>query len=145
MIDKPVFFDASGRRASRMSIFGWTATVIAALVGTLFIGSLIFEPHIAQPNLPGHLSALNPAELVRRAFDPAILNAASKLAQEARAERAKLVRAWRAQRAKVAQAHASPAALHPLPNKPLTVGFYLSTDELGYPDLKREISKLDWF
>ena len=145
MIDKPIFFDASGRRASRMSIFGWTATVIATLVGTLFIGSLIFEPHVAQPNLPGRLSALNPAELVRRAFDPAMLNAATKLAQEARAERAKLVRVWRAQRAKVAKAHASPAALHPLPNKPLTVGFYLSTDELGYPDLKREVSKLDWF
>jgi cellulose synthase/poly-beta-1,6-N-acetylglucosamine synthase-like glycosyltransferase/peptidoglycan/xylan/chitin deacetylase (PgdA/CDA1 family)/spore germination protein YaaH len=145
MTDKPIFFDASGRRASRMSIFGWTATVIAALVGTLFIGSLVFEPHVAQPNLPGHLSALNPAELVRRAFDPAMLNAATKLAQEARAERAKLVRAWRAQRAKVAKAHASPATLHPLPHKPLTVGFYLSTDELGYPDLKREVSKLDWF
>ncbi len=145
MIDKPVFFDASGRRASRISIFGWTAAVITALVGTLFVGSLIFEPHVAQPNLPGHLSALNPAELVRRAFDPAMLNAATKLAQEARAERAKLVRTWRAQRARVAKAHASPAALRPYPNKPLTVGFYLSTDELGYPDLKREVAKLDWF
>ncbi|HEY3639000.1 MAG TPA: polysaccharide deacetylase family protein [Rhizomicrobium sp.] len=145
MTDKPIFFDASGRRASRMSIFGWTATAFAALVGIIFIASLIVEPHVAQPNLPGHLSALNPAELVRRAFDPAMLNAANKLAQEARAERAKLVRAWRAQRAKVAQTHSPAAALRPLPNKPLSVGFYLSTDELGYPDLKREVSKLDWF
>ena len=60
-------------------------------------------------------------------------------------ERAKLVHAWRAQRAKMAQMHASPAALRPFPNRPLTIGFYLSTDELGYPDLKREASRLDWF
>ena len=64
---------------------------------------------------------------------------------EARAERAKLVRAWRAQRALVAQAHSAKTALRPFPNRPLTVGFYLSTDELGYPDLKRVVSNLDWF
>jgi spore germination protein YaaH len=145
MIDKPVFFDASGRRASRMSIFGRLAAVVTTFIGIVFIGSLIVEPRVTTPNLPGHLSAINPAELVRRAFDPAMMTAAAKLAQEARAERAKLVRAWRAQRAQVAQAHSSKAALRPFPNRPLTVGFYLSTDELGYPDLKRVISKLDWF
>ena len=144
MIDKPVFFDASGRRASRMSFLGRGAAILTTLIGIVFIASLIVEPRVAGPNLPGHLSAINPAELVRRAFDPAMLNAAAKLAQEARAERAKLVRAWRAQRAKLAQARAG-AALRPFANRPLTVGFYLSTDELSYPDLKRVASKLDWF
>jgi cellulose synthase/poly-beta-1,6-N-acetylglucosamine synthase-like glycosyltransferase/peptidoglycan/xylan/chitin deacetylase (PgdA/CDA1 family)/spore germination protein YaaH len=145
MIDKPVFFDASGRRASRMSVFGRAAAVITTFIGIVFIGSLIVEPRVAGPNLPGRLSAINPAELVRRAFDPAMMNAAARLAAEARAERAKLVRAWRAQRALVAQAHSAKTALRPFPNRPLTVGFYLSTDELGYPDLKRVVSKLDWF
>jgi cellulose synthase/poly-beta-1,6-N-acetylglucosamine synthase-like glycosyltransferase/peptidoglycan/xylan/chitin deacetylase (PgdA/CDA1 family)/spore germination protein YaaH len=145
MIDKPVFFDASGRRASRVSVFGRVAAVLTTAIGIIFVASLIVEPHVAQPSLPGHLSAINPVELVRRAFDPAMMNAAAKLAQEARTERAKLVRAWRAQRALVAKAHSSPAALRPFPNRPLTVGFYLSTDELSYPDLKREVSKLDWF
>jgi cellulose synthase/poly-beta-1,6-N-acetylglucosamine synthase-like glycosyltransferase/peptidoglycan/xylan/chitin deacetylase (PgdA/CDA1 family)/spore germination protein YaaH len=145
MIDKPVFFDASGRRASRMSMVGRAAAVLTTIIGIAFIGSLFAEPHIAQPNLPGRLSAINPAELVRRAFDPAMMSAAAKLAQDARAERAKLVRAWRAQRAKVAHVHVSPTALRPFPNRPLTVGFYLSTDELSYPDFKRELSKLDWF
>jgi cellulose synthase/poly-beta-1,6-N-acetylglucosamine synthase-like glycosyltransferase/peptidoglycan/xylan/chitin deacetylase (PgdA/CDA1 family)/spore germination protein YaaH len=144
MIDKPVFFDASGRRASRMSFLGRAAAILTTLIGIVFIASLIVEPRVAGPNLPVHLSAINPAELVRRAFDPAMLNAAAKLAQEARAERAKLVRAWRAQRAKLAQARAG-AALRPFANRPLTVGFYLSTDELSYPDLKRVASKLDWF
>lgn len=144
MIDKPVFFDASGRRASRMSFLGRTAAILTTLIGVVFIASLIVEPRVAGPILPGHLSAINPAELVRRAFDPAMMNAAAKLAQEARAERAKLVRAWRAQRAKLAQARAG-AALRPFANRPLTVGFYLSTDELSYPDLKRVASKLDWF
>lgn len=145
MIDKPIFFDASGRRASRVSVFGRAVAVLTTIIGIVFIASLIAEPHVAQPNLPGHLSAINPVELVRRAFDPAMMNAAAKLAQEARAERAKLVRAWRIQRALVAKAHSSPAALRPFANRPLTVGFYLSTDDLSYPDLKREVSKLDWF
>jgi len=145
MIEKPVFFDASGRRATRMSFLGRAAAVLTTLIGIFFLASLIVEPHVAGPNLPGHLSAINPAELVRRAFDPAMMNAAAQLAAEARAERARLVRAWRAQRARVAQTHSAAAALRPFPNRPLTVGFYLSTDELGYPDLKRVVSRLDWF
>lgn len=146
MTDKPIFFDASGRRASRISVFGRAAALLVGLVAVLFVTSLVVEPPASSPRLPGHLSAINPAELVRRAFDPAMMSAAAKLAQEARAERAKLVRAVRAQRARLAaRAHGSPAALRPSSNHPLTIGFYLSTDELGYPDLKREASKLDWF
>jgi cellulose synthase/poly-beta-1,6-N-acetylglucosamine synthase-like glycosyltransferase/peptidoglycan/xylan/chitin deacetylase (PgdA/CDA1 family)/spore germination protein YaaH len=146
MTEKPIFFDASGRRASRVSVFGRLLALVAAVVAVAFITSLVIEPHASSPRLPGHLSAINPAELVRRAFDPAMMTAAAKLAQEARAERSKLVRAWRAQRAKLAaKAHASSAALRPFSNRPLTIGFYLSTDELGYPDLKREAAKLDWF
>src|SRR5579862_4637473 len=109
MADKPIFFDASGRRSSRIAAFGRTVTLLIGLVAVLFVTSLVMEPHASSPRLPGHLSAINPAELVRRAFDPAMMNAAAKLAQEARAERTKLVRAWRAQRAKLAaKAHASP-------------------------------------
>ncbi len=146
MTEKPIFFDASGRRASRISVFGRGLAFLALVVAVAFVTSLVVEPHASSPRLPGHLSAINPAELVRRAFDPAMMNAAAKLAQQARAERAKLVRAWRAQRAKLAaRSHASPAALRPSSNRPLTIGFYLSTDELGYPDLKREAAKLDWF
>jgi cellulose synthase/poly-beta-1,6-N-acetylglucosamine synthase-like glycosyltransferase/peptidoglycan/xylan/chitin deacetylase (PgdA/CDA1 family)/spore germination protein YaaH len=146
MTDKPIFFDASGRRASRVSVLGRALALIAAVIAVAFVTSLVVEPHASSPRLPGHLSAINPAELVRRAFDPAMMSAAARLAQEARAERAKLVRAWRAQRAKLAaRAHASPAALRPFSNRPLTIGFYLSTDELGYPDLKRQAAKLDWF
>jgi cellulose synthase/poly-beta-1,6-N-acetylglucosamine synthase-like glycosyltransferase/peptidoglycan/xylan/chitin deacetylase (PgdA/CDA1 family)/spore germination protein YaaH len=146
MTDKPIFFDATGRRSSRIPVFGRGLALLAALVAIAFVTSLIVEPPASSPRLPGHLSAINPAELVRRAFDPAMMNAAAKLAQEARAERTKLVRAWRAQRAKLAAgAKGSPAALRPFSGRPLTIGFYLSTDELGYPDLKREASRLDWF
>jgi len=146
MADKPIFFDASGRRSSRISAFGRTVTLLIGLVAVLFVTSLVMEPHASSPRLPGHLSAINPAELVRRAFDPAMMNAAARLAQEARAERAKLVRQVRAQRAKLAaKMQGSPKALRPASSHPLTIGFYLSTDELGYPDLKREASKLDWF
>src|SRR5438477_476461 len=82
------------------------------------------EPHASSPRLPGHLSAINPAELVRRAFDPAMMDAAARLAQAARAERAKLVRAWRAERAKLAgKVRDAPTALRPYSNRPLAIGF----------------------
>src|SRR5437868_9489177 len=119
MTEKPIFFDASGRRSSRISIFGRGFAILAAIVAIAFVTSLVIEPHATSPRLPGHLSAINPAELVRRAFDPSMMNAAAKLAQEARTERAKLVRAWRAQRAKVAaKAQTSPAALRPSSARP---------------------------
>ena len=41
MIDKPVFFDASGRRASRMSVFGRAAAIVTTFIGIVFIILLI--------------------------------------------------------------------------------------------------------
>ena len=59
-----------------------------------------------------------------------MMDAAARLAQAARAERAKLVRAWRAERAKLAgKVHDAPTALRPYSNRPLAIGFYLSTDD----------------
>jgi cellulose synthase/poly-beta-1,6-N-acetylglucosamine synthase-like glycosyltransferase/peptidoglycan/xylan/chitin deacetylase (PgdA/CDA1 family)/spore germination protein YaaH len=145
MTNKPVFFDASGRRASRMSWLGRVSAVVTTFVGIIFVASLLFEPHVAGPNLHNRLSAINTAELERRAFDPSLLKAAAKLAAEVRADRAELARVWRTKSAGGTQDHAARAALRPKFDRPLTVGFYLSTDELGYPDLKRQVSRLDWF
>jgi len=143
MSEKPVFFDASGRRSARVSLAGRVGAVIALLVGAVFIASLLIEPHTASPNLPGRLSAVRDAELARQAVDPGLLKAAARLAAEVRAERAALARDWKQKGAALTTVPHGP--LRPHSDRPLTIGFYLSTDDLSYPDLKREGAKLDWF
>lgn len=145
MINKPVFFDASGRRSARMSLAGRIAAIAMAFVGAVFIASLLVEPHIASPSLPGHLSAVRAGELERRATDPELLRAAARLAAEVRSERAALARVWKQKGSSRTQSPHRPAVVQPRGDRPLTIGFYLSTDDLSYPDLKREGSKLDWF
>ena len=41
MSDKPVFFDASGRRAVGASVVGWTAAVVSLVLGAVFAASLV--------------------------------------------------------------------------------------------------------
>lgn len=143
MTDKPVFFDASGRRSARMSLAGRVASVFALLVMAVFVASLLVEPHVTSPSLPGRLSAIHEAELERRAVDPGLLKAAARLAAEVRSERAALARDWK-QRGST-WLSAPHGLLRPHADRPLTIGFYLSTDDLSYPDLKRQGAKLDWF
>jgi peptidoglycan-N-acetylglucosamine deacetylase len=150
MTDKPVFFDASGRRSARMSLVGRIAGVAAIFVGAIFLASLLIEPHIASPTLPGRLSAVRAAELERRAADPGLLKAAARLAAEVRAERAALARIWKQKGSSWGQSIHEPSSLRPRSDRPLAIGFYpsrveTSTEELSYPDLKRIGSKLDWF
>ena len=128
-----------------MSLGGRIAAVAGALVGAVFIASLLIEPHIASPTLPGRLSAVRAAELERRAADPGLLKAAARLAAEVRSERAALARVWKQRGSTWGQLLHGPSVLRPRNGRPLTIGFYLGTDDLGYPDLKREGSRLDWF
>ncbi len=145
MIDKPVFFDASGRRSARLSFAGRVAALAMIALGAIFVASIMIAPHVEFPILPGRLSAVRTAELERRAVDPSLLKAAARLAAEVRAERGQLARLWKQKGSSWNQSQRAPKILRPKPDRPLSIGFYLSTDDLSYPDLKREGSKLDWF
>src|SRR5260370_10232348 len=118
MTTKPVFFDASGRRSARMSLAGRLAAIATALVAAVFIASLLIEPHIASPNLPGHLSAVRAAELERRAADPFLLKAAARLAAEVRSKRAALPRVWKQNGSSWGQSPHPAAVLQPRPARP---------------------------
>ena len=54
MTDKPVFYDATGRRAFGASVVGWTAGIVSLLLGAVFVVSLVNAPTGARPHLPGH-------------------------------------------------------------------------------------------
>lgn len=45
MASKPVFYDATGRRAARISALGWIVAIVSTIMGVGFVASLL----IAQP------------------------------------------------------------------------------------------------
>ena len=68
MAVKPVFFDATGRRAVGASIVGWTAGAVSLVLGAVFVFSLVNAPMGAQPRLPGHLTAIAIHDLEKKAL-----------------------------------------------------------------------------
>ena len=41
MANKPIFFDASGKRAARLTFIGWVAAAISIFLGAGFVFSLL--------------------------------------------------------------------------------------------------------
>ena len=140
MSKKPIFFDETGQRAARLSLLGWAAAIVSTILGAAFFVSILASQRIESPQLPIRLTANNP--LVRRAVDPALLKSAARLASEARA-RQLLARNWRLKSA-ASPSRTLAAALRPLPDRPLSIGFYVNWDDTSYPALKRALPKLDW-
>ncbi len=147
MANKPIFFDASGRRAARVSLIGWIAAVIAVLVGTAFAASLIIVPHVDGLTLPGRLTAIHIPELERNALAPGLLRSAAHLAIEARAKREDIAREHRLRTARGEQTHVLSAMLRPQAGRPLSIGFYPSwrdAQDSAYDALKLALPQLDW-
>ena len=95
MADKPVFFDASGRRAFGASIVGWSAGLVSLVLGAVFVASLLSVPNGLRLKLPGHLTAITIPDLEKRAQAPGLVRAAARLANDARERREELARARR--------------------------------------------------
>jgi peptidoglycan-N-acetylglucosamine deacetylase len=139
--DKPIFFDETGRRAARLSIFGWAAAVLSTLLGLAALLSILAAQEVKSPSLPVHFTPNN--ALVRRAVDPSLLKSEAQLAYEARA-REKLALSWQRRNAHATPERALSAALRPLPDRPRTLGFYVTWDDPSFSDLKRVLPNLDW-
>src|ERR1700753_1650793 len=87
MTKKPIFFDATGRRAARLSILGWVVAVLSTVMGAAFIASLVIAPPIQSVSFTTRLTAIHLPELVKKATDPGLLKSAGRLAAGARALR----------------------------------------------------------
>ena len=144
MTKKPIFFDATGRRAARISLVGWVAAVVSTVLGVAFIASLVVAPQMTTVTFSNRLTAVHLPELVKKAKAPGLLKSAGRLAAEARTRRADLARV-RHQRI----AHNFPPrvflpALMPQKGHSLSIGFYETYEEASYPALKRALPHLDW-
>jgi cellulose synthase/poly-beta-1,6-N-acetylglucosamine synthase-like glycosyltransferase/peptidoglycan/xylan/chitin deacetylase (PgdA/CDA1 family) len=144
MTKKPIFFDATGRRAARLSLVGWTVAILSTILGIAFIANLLVAPQMATVNFTSRLTAIHLPELVNKATAPGLLKSATRLAVEARSVRLEAIRNHLKKLARGTPAHAFPAALKPQPNRSLSIGFYETYEEASYPALKRALPNLDW-
>src|ERR1041384_3508770 len=85
MANKPIFFDASGRRAARIKILAWAAGLALLVISVGFAASLMLAPPVRGLVFPRAAPA--PARLLKRAEKPGLLARAERLATAARKRR----------------------------------------------------------
>jgi cellulose synthase/poly-beta-1,6-N-acetylglucosamine synthase-like glycosyltransferase/peptidoglycan/xylan/chitin deacetylase (PgdA/CDA1 family)/spore germination protein YaaH len=144
MTKKPIFFDATGRRAARISLVGWVAAVVSTVLGAAFIASLVVAPQVTGVTFSNRLTAVHLPELVNKAKAPGLLKSAGRLAAEARARRMDLARVRRQRIARNFPPRVLLPALMPQKGHSLSIGFYETYEEASYPALKRALPHLDW-
>jgi cellulose synthase/poly-beta-1,6-N-acetylglucosamine synthase-like glycosyltransferase/peptidoglycan/xylan/chitin deacetylase (PgdA/CDA1 family)/spore germination protein YaaH len=142
MANKPIFFDATGRRAARVTVVGWTIAILSSVLGIVFVATLFAAPQMANLRLPGQLTAINLTDLEFHAKDPARLKSAVKAGNKALAQREEQARIWRE---RAAQRNAT-NALKPPKGRPWTMVFYGNWGDASanFADLERELPKVDW-
>src|SRR5215472_3112692 len=150
MAEKPVFFDASGRRAASVTAVGWTAAIVSGLLAAAFLASLILiDTKVPGLIMPGHLTAIHIPELEKKAQDPELLKLAARLAVEARQRREEVARARRLRAERGGVQRALAAILKPQQGRPLSIGFYpnwgnLDQRHAAFDALRHALPHLDW-
>lgn len=144
MANRPVFFDASGRRAFQISIFSWIAAIISTIVGLAFLASLVAVPRLSSVALPGRLSAVPSTQLVDTAKAPGLLRSAKRLSLRARRRRLKIVHEMQRRQAHAKLNNAIAHILQPQPTRALSIAFYPTWGDNTFASLKRALPSLDW-
>src|SRR5690242_13220950 len=128
MSDKPIFYDATGRRAFGASVAGWTAGIFSLILGAAFVVTMINVPAL-RTKTPYHFTAISIADLEKAAKAPGLIRSAARLGAEARAHREARILAARNER----HQHGRPlgAMLKPQGDRPLSIAFL---PNWGYDD-----------
>lgn len=142
MEKKPIFFDPTGRRASRVSRLALLAGVVSTLFVVACAVSLFVGPRMAGLRLGSHIHSLHALGDVK-AKAPALLKPAARLAAEVRA-RQKLLHEPRTRIKGNPTRTPPPLSLDKPAGRPLAIGFYVNWDDSSYPSLKRALPTLDW-
>ncbi len=147
MANKPIFFDASGRRAARIRAIAWVVGIATLAILAGFGASLMLAPPVAGLDLPGRaVVAVNRSNLVTRAQKPGLLARAERLAAAARKRRLAEIAALHRSQGEL-PSRVLPAILKPQADRPLAIGFYTNwggKDDPSWPSLKRSLKGLDW-
>src|SRR5258706_9615556 len=145
MANKPIFFDATGRRAAGVSFFGWIAAILSGLLGAAFIASLVVvDTNVQGLILPGRLTAIRSPDLEKKALAPELLRQAQRLAIEARIRREEIARANRLRLERGSGSTTRAQILRPQKGRPLAIGFYPSWQASAFDSLQHALPRLDW-
>jgi cellulose synthase/poly-beta-1,6-N-acetylglucosamine synthase-like glycosyltransferase/peptidoglycan/xylan/chitin deacetylase (PgdA/CDA1 family) len=144
MTGKPIFLDASGKRAARVSFIGWCAAIVSTVVGAAFLTSLFFMPNIGQLRLRGEVIVNHERELENKSVSPGLLSSAARLAEAAKERKHELARTRRIQRHFNSRASALAATLKTHPGRPLSIAFYPNWEADAYDSLQVALPHLDW-
>jgi cellulose synthase/poly-beta-1,6-N-acetylglucosamine synthase-like glycosyltransferase/peptidoglycan/xylan/chitin deacetylase (PgdA/CDA1 family) len=142
MASKPVFFDASGRRAAVLTYVLGALAVLAVVIGIGFVTNLILTPAGKNFEIPGP-RALD-AKVAAKAQKPGLLARAERLAAAARRRRLDVARS---RRAPILTDRVLPSILKPQKGRPLAVGIYVNwpgSVGTSFVSLKRNLPHLDW-
>jgi cellulose synthase/poly-beta-1,6-N-acetylglucosamine synthase-like glycosyltransferase/peptidoglycan/xylan/chitin deacetylase (PgdA/CDA1 family) len=144
MADKPIFHDASGRRAAWVSLIGWAAAIASTLVGAFFFMTLMAVTPVQNMRLPGQLTAVQTREVLeRKAKAPGLVHAAEALAWRAKLRRSHLAALRRTRTERRMRAHPFSSAMRPRDGRPLSIAFYPDWSVAAYPALKHALPRLD--
>ncbi len=142
MSNKPVFFDASGRRAVRLAYLGWGLAILGTVIAIGFITNLLITPPGRDMSPPERARALR---IEARAQKPSLVASAERLAGVARRRRLDIARRRAAQ---FVPERVLPSILKPQKGRALAVGFYVnwsgSIATPSFASLKRNLPHLDW-
>ena len=141
MANKPIFFDATGRRAVRLAYLGWALAILATVIGVGFVTNLLITPPGLGITPPERARALR---IEARAEKPALVASAERLAATARRRRMDYARRHPVQGT---SDRVLPSVLKPQQGRPLAVSIYVnsgSAQGASFTSLKRNLSHLDW-
>jgi cellulose synthase/poly-beta-1,6-N-acetylglucosamine synthase-like glycosyltransferase/peptidoglycan/xylan/chitin deacetylase (PgdA/CDA1 family) len=144
MSDKPVFYDASGRRSARATFVGWVLAIISLALGAAFMWSLSHAQPMAQLRLRGKLTAVIQPDVEKKAVAPGLLRSAARLAAEARARREERARHRIERTQRRLPLRALSAVLRPQDGRSLSIAFYPNWEESAFPALQHALPHLDW-
>ena len=146
MANKPIFFDASGRRAARIKILAWAVGITLFVISVGFAASLALAPPVTGLDPPGGRTISANPQVAKRAQKPGLLGRAERLAAAARKRRLEEIARLRRNQSTLAS-RMLPAILKPQSDRSLAIGFYTNwggKDDPSWPSLKRSLKYLDW-
>ncbi|MGA9795539.1 MAG: glycosyltransferase [Rhizomicrobium sp.] len=144
MANKPIFFDATGRRAVGVSIVAWVGVIASAILAAGFVASLIAVAQIANVRLPGHMTAIHTPDLEKKAIAPGLLSSAERLAEAVRDRRALRTKKRLAWQARERGKRNFAAELMPRKGRSLAIAFYPNWEPTAYDSLQSALPSLDW-
>jgi peptidoglycan-N-acetylglucosamine deacetylase len=141
---KPIFFDPTGRRASRLS---WTVrigTAAIAFICVVFVILLLGDDTPLSTDLEGSAETLFRPLATSALSHRSLEKSAERLAAELRGKERDVLRISHIRTENQARTSDPSAPAQGVPGRALSIGFYANWDDTSFSALKKDLPHLDW-